>query len=718
MDGPKTRYAVLRDGHNWDGVRTERLAAAPDGALTLASVPGPTDGSPIELPGPFDVAPSGLAVGDCDDLYLADTAAHRVVWTGGVCGERLILSANGRPGDAPGHFYAPRGLLLNPPGGLYVTDSGNGRIQVFRLPTLEVRAAWQGPLREPVGLAADSQQRVYVLDRELKRVLRFGPWGAPDDAYNDTLAAQPGLSAPAFLTISADDHLFVSDGAADTILEFDPGGHLLGALPPAESGGTFRPRALAIDGDRLYAADAGSGQIWVYDRPSGQYLGPVAGYRGPVAALAVDWGGNLWAKPGADETVVRLAADVARVPDGRLVAGPLDAGGLSEWVRVKVSADAPPGTTVRLELYASDDAADAPSEGDWLETGALDTLLPPFDPPGDERPLRRYLWLRVSLASGDAYASPRLLQIQAETAGEDYSGYLPAIYRQADADSGFLERWLALFRAELGDLERLLELMPQRFEPARTPEQLLAWLAGWLAFDLPEHWRAADQRALLLRVHEIYRQRGTRRGLQQMVELYTGVRPQIVEDFQERRLWLLGQTSTLGFDTGLAPISEQGIVVPDAQGGACPLDGAEEPPAEAWTEPEGLVVGEVVVGHSGPQAAADLGEALFADAAHRFTVLVPAALAPEPAQRRALQRLIEAEKPAHTDYHLCFVDSRMRVGFQARLGIDSIVGGPPEPMALGETVLGLGTSLGQGEGEEEVSRIGKQARLGSGLVIK
>ena len=46
--------------------------------------------------------------------------------------------------------------------------------------------------------------------------------------------------------------------------------------------------------------------------------------------------------------------------------------------------------------------------------------------------------------------------------------------------------------------------------------------------------------------------------------------------------------------------------------------------------------------------------------------------------------VLESEKPAHTEYHLCVVEPRMRVGFQARLGIDTLVGGPPVPTRLGD----------------------------------
>jgi phage tail-like protein len=718
MDEPITRYAVLRDGRTWAGVMATQLQAQPDGVLTLARVPGPVDGQAITLADPYETDASGLAIGDCNDHYLADTAGHRLVWIDGVCGARMLVPGNAWPGDAPGRFDEPRGLLLGPPGSLYVADSANGRIQVLRLPGLEVRAIWEEPFQRPTGLACDSQNRIYVLDRGLKQVLRFDAWGLADGTYNTAMATQLSLASPAFMAIDAGDTLYLADDVANVVLRFDPAGQPLEPLPSAGGAAPARPRALAAQENRLYVADGAAGYIWVFDRLAGQYLGTVSGYCGPVTALALDEVGTLYIKSGLDETIYPLAAESAFISSGQLVSERLDAGEQSEWVRVAVAADVPAGTQLRLELFASDDPLATPAETDWLETAALDTLLPSFSGPGNGQPhLRRYLWLRLWLTSRNWQASPQLRQVQAETAGENYLDYLPAIY-QRDAADGFLARWLALFRSQLGDLERTLEAMPRRFDPATTPEDHLVWLARWLAFDVPPGQDVAGLRALLLQVHQLYRRRGTLAGLREFIQLYTGVRPQIIESFQGRRLWLLGHTSTLGFDTGLAPLDPQGLVVPDPSPPTCSLDSAAAPATAAWTEPAGLVVGEVVVGQSVPLAAADLGEPLFSETAYHFTVLVSATQASEPDQRQALQEIIEAEKPAHTDYHLCFIEARMRVGFQARLGIDAIIAGPPKPLALDEAILGLDTTLGEEPGETGFSRVGQRARLGRNLVVQ
>ena len=74
----------------------------------------------------------------------------------------------------PSQFDTPRGLLIHSDS-LYVADSGNSRVQIFRLPTLELRAISVGMFQQPTGLAVDSKGNIYVLDRGLKRVFRFTP---------------------------------------------------------------------------------------------------------------------------------------------------------------------------------------------------------------------------------------------------------------------------------------------------------------------------------------------------------------------------------------------------------------------------------------------------------------------------------------------------------------------------------------------------------------
>jgi hypothetical protein len=126
-------------------------------------------------------------------------------------------------------------------------------------------------------------------------------------------------------------------------------------------------------------------------------------------------------------------------------------------------------------------------------------------------------------------------------------------------------------------------------------------------------------------------------------------------------------------------------------------------------------VGHAVVGESTPLAASEFGDGLFGDYAHLFTVVAPAGSCQDAAARAALREVIEAEKPAHTDYHLCFVEPRMRVGFQARLGIDAVVAKGPPPLRLDGTRLGHDSYL---DDAPEGTRLGARARLGQDTVVR
>jgi hypothetical protein len=126
-------------------------------------------------------------------------------------------------------------------------------------------------------------------------------------------------------------------------------------------------------------------------------------------------------------------------------------------------------------------------------------------------------------------------------------------------------------------------------------------------------------------------------------------------------------------------------------------------------------VGNAVVGATGPLPASDFGATLFSDYAHLFTVVVSGARCCEAHQRRALRDAIDAEKPAHTDYHLCFAEAHMRVGYQARLGVDAIVAEGPPPRRLDGTTLGRDSYLAGGP--PAVARVGAAARVGQDTVI-
>jgi phage tail-like protein len=680
------KHAVLRDGPRWEGARIRGLEVLSDGSLSLARLAGALPGSEVDLPAPWDVSPSGVASDGRGGTFLADTSGDSVVHLDPVCGTRILVTGLG--------FDRPRGLVVSG-AHLLVADSGHARIQVFRLPTLELEAVWPG-FGAPVDLAADGEGRIYVADAGVERLLRLSPRGVPDTAWNAAAAAHPALAAPRFLAVDAAGRLFVSDAAARAVLRLDPEGAPLGGVAALEA---EQPGALALHEGMLYLADAASGALRAVRLEDQLDLGPVPGFRGPVTALAGD-ARALLVKAEARGAVAALPWRAGCIRRGVLVAGPFDAGVGETWERVHVQGQASPPGSLELAVSLGPSPAGPPDARSWQPAAFPDTLVPPPPLNGSTPPASaRYLWVRVALASADGRTAPRLAQVEATTTASSYLEELPAVYARQDdtVAGGFLRRWLALFRAGLGDEEQLLETMASRFDPRTTPPGWLDWLADWVAFTVPTGTDPEAARALVEAAHDIHTRRGTRAGLREAVLRETGLRVQVLEAYRERRIWELGVSSRLGFDTALPPVAPGGAVVPD--------------PAAA------LVVGSYVVGQSGPLEAADFVTPLVEETAHLFTVVLSPGQCVDDELRARLREVLDAEKPAHTDYHLCPVEPRMRVGFQARIGVDSLVAGPSEPMRLENVRLGLDAVLGDADAGDPAGRVGRNARIGRGTVL-
>lgn len=703
-----TAHALLRDRREWRGTLGALVpsadGAAGDGDLVLARVPAPADGKPVVIPAtlPYAREVSGIAAGPCSALFVADTAHDRLLFIDNQCCSRAWLPP--RPGawtDAPGQFKTPRALACAADA-LLVADSGNARVQQLAFPQLEAHVAWM-TWDEPVGLAVDRLQRVLVIDATTKTLHRINAMGGADAAFDAAVAASGRLAQPLFVACDPKDRVLVADAQRNEVFVFDNDGAFLRTLPGAAG---WLPGALATRGARVYVADAASGTIELFEHgaDSAQRIGKVHGWQGPVTALATAEDGTLYIKPGLDAEFHCFPADAAHLPSGILAAGPFDAGEDREWERAVADAVLPPGTSVVFEVATAPAAAPPPGPADWKVLPSADALLALVTPPG-----RRFAWLRLTLATTDSAVTPRVRQARLATAAEDYLDHLPLTYRYNDQGTGgaegFLSRWLRLMRGEFSRIEELLGDMPRLADPQFEPADSLAWLAQWFGLELPQIADDAQRRALVARAVGLMARRGTRQSIQEFVELHTGIAPVIVEGFADRRIWVLGQSSLLDFDTRLAPLDPQGMVVPDPgqQEGCCP---AIAPPAdaqpcspcprEAPASPQSApvhVIGRAVVGEGGPLADYQIGLPLFSEDAYRFCVVVDAYRASDPQTVQEITRIVDREKPAHTDYRIDLIAPEMRVGFQARVGIDTIVGGESAPLRLGGSQLSVTTNL-------------------------
>jgi phage tail-like protein len=103
--------------------------------------------------------------------------------------------------------------------------------------------------------------------------------------------------------------------------------------------------------------------------------------------------------------------------------------------------------------------------------------------------------------------------------------YLPAIYR----DDPFLGRYLWAFEQMLLELEKTIGSLATLFDPAEAREDFLPWLSSWVAFTLRADLDPAQQRAFIARIVPLYRRRGTKQNLLDLLSIFTRGVPTITE---------------------------------------------------------------------------------------------------------------------------------------------------------------------------------------------
>ncbi len=184
--------------------------------------------------------PAAIAIGDDGNLCVTDTWNHRVQV---FSPDGTFLRAWGSFYDAAndpaataenaGLFYGPRGIAFHD-GLLYVTDTGNERVQVFTPEGAIVRmfgapGAELGQLTEPVGIAVTSDGTVLVADSHNARIARFTPDGKPLEPW-----AVPDWQGQQFfepyLAIDAEDRVYATSSFLGVIEPLSADGVVSGGL--------------------------------------------------------------------------------------------------------------------------------------------------------------------------------------------------------------------------------------------------------------------------------------------------------------------------------------------------------------------------------------------------------------------------------------------------------------------------------------------------------
>ncbi len=122
--------------------------------------------------------------------------------------------------------------------------------------------------------------------------------------------------------------------------------------------------------------------------------------------------------------------------------------------------------------------------------------------------------------------------------------YLPAAYRE----DLLMGQFLRIFESIMNPIENSVDNMALYFDPRITPEGLLPWLASWVDLTLDPSWPLERRRELVKNATELYRWRGTKRGLAEYLRIYTGAVPVILEYIPGM---ILDEKTRLGVNTVL-----------------------------------------------------------------------------------------------------------------------------------------------------------------------
>ncbi len=221
-----------------------------------------------------------------------------------------------------------------------------------------------------------------------------------------------------------------------------------------------------------------------------------------------------------------------------------------------------------------------------------------------------------------------IFTIKLQVADHSMIRFLPSIYQRDDLGGrSFLRDFLWIFQHIFNQTEEKLENIERYFDPLLAPPDFLPWLASWVAMTLEDDWPEIKRRDIIKKAVELYHLRGTLRGMKIYLKIFTGFEPQIHENEWPFNGIVVGIYSTVGEDT--------------------------------------------ILMHA-------------ANKAYTFMVELPLTLGDVTNQQiRRIHRIIEREKPAHTQYYLTFQPSEdeedfgIVIGEASTVGVDTDMAGDP-----------------------------------------
>ncbi len=156
----------------------------------------------------------------------------------------------------------------------------------------------------------------------------------------------------------------------------------------------------------------------------------------------------------------------------------------------------------------------------------------------------RYVFVYVGTVLKDN-ANAKIDGLRLEFPKYCFTDYLPEIYQGNE----FYDRYIAVMQSRYLDIERRIDELSELLDYEKADGENLEKLASWLG--LEEHiklFNTAQLRYMIKNLDVFQGGKGTRKALEEVVKLVTGIKPHIVENFQWSRFGNSGSAKNLSMD--------------------------------------------------------------------------------------------------------------------------------------------------------------------------
>ena len=205
-----------------------------------------------------------------------------------------------------------------------------------------------------------------------------------------------------------------------------------------------------------------------------------------------------------------------------------------KWHKIVLDGEIPFKTLISLYYYFSDypDIENNDLSINWTKIASFEHSTVNLRDALIGKGSGKYLWIKVELISKNKFKTPEIRSMKLFYRKNSYLRYLPAIYQEDKVSKDFLERFLSLFETFFWNQEEKIKNVSNYFDPDSTPSDFLPWLGKWTSTVLDDTWPDDKKREFLKRAVELYKIKGTKKGIEEIIGLYTSIKPIIIENWQ------------------------------------------------------------------------------------------------------------------------------------------------------------------------------------------